>query len=121
MDPIEAVADAITKFEGWAPGNKSYQQRNPGNLRDTYGNYRTFQTFVEGYSALLFDLRAKFTGHTKTGLGPDSTVNQLMHVYAPPSDNNPTEAYVAFVCNWVSKALGASVAPETKLSEVWKP
>ena len=121
MDPIEAVADAITKFEGWAPGNKSYQQRNPGNLRDAYGNYRTFQTFVEGYSALLFDLRAKFSGHTKTGLTPDSTLIELMMKYAPPSDNNPTQVYTDFICGWVSKALGVSVTPNTTLKEIWTP
>jgi hypothetical protein len=119
MDPIEAVADAITKFEGWRPGTLAYRNRNPGDLRDAYGNYRVFQTFAEGYSALLDDLRHKFLGRTRTGLGPDSTLLDLFMKYAPPADNNPTQEYTNFVCDWVAKATGVSVTPETKLKEIW--
>jgi hypothetical protein len=119
MDPIEAIADAIMKFEGWAPGSKSYRNRNPGNLEDSNGNYHVFQSLVEGYSALLSDLRAKFQGKTKTGLGPDSTLIQLMMKYAPPTDNNPTQAYTDFICGWVTKALGITVTQDTPLKELW--
>src|SRR5271165_6622966 len=100
MDGIEAVADAIMKFEGWAPGTKSYTHRNPGNLEDAHGVYRTYGSFVEGYSALCDDLRDKFLGHTHTGLGPTSTLSQFMQAYAPPSDHNPTLAYLNFICEW---------------------
>lgn len=118
MDPIEAVADAIMKFEGWAPGTVSYRNRNPGNLENT-GAYVHYNTFIEGYSALLQDLRDKFVGRTTTGLGPDSTILQLMMKYAPPADGNPTVAYTNFICSWLAKALGVSVTPTTKLKELW--
>ena len=123
MNGLEAFADAIMYFEsgGWKPGTKAYTHRNPGNLEDGHGNYKNFSSFVEGYSALVMDLEAKFTGHTSTGLGPNSTVLELMMKYAPPSDNNPTQAYTDFICNWLTKALGITVASTTPLKDIWIP
>lgn len=109
------------QFEGWKPPNKSYVNRNPGNLRDSAGNYRVFQTLVEGYSALLSDLRGKFTGNTKTGLGPDSTLKDLMYKYSPPSDNNPTDKYIQFIADWLTKALPLTVTASTQLKQIWAP
>jgi hypothetical protein len=119
VNGLEAVADAIMKFEGWQPGTKSYRNRNPGNLEDGLGNYKVFSSFVEGYSALLSDLEDKFLGHTRTGLGPDSTILQLMMKYAPPADNNPTQAYTDFICGWCTKALGKTIVTTTPLKEIW--
>ena len=119
MNGLEAVADAIMKFEGWQPGTRSYRNRNPGNLEDGLGNYKVFPSLVEGYSALLTDLSDKFLGHTRTGLGPDSTILQLMMKYAPPADNNPTQAYTDFICNWCTKALGKTIVTTTPLKEIW--
>lgn len=121
MNGLEAVADAIMKFEGWQPGTKSYTHRNPGNLEDGQGNYRMFSSFIEGYGALIQDLQAKFLGHTRTGLGPDSSVLQLMMKYAPPADNNPTVAYTNFISDWCTKALGHPVQATTKLKDIWQP
>jgi hypothetical protein len=119
VNVLEACADAIMKFEGWTPGSLSYRNRNPGNLEDGHGHYRVFGSLPEGYAELLGDLRDKFLGHTKTGLGPDSTILELFMKYAPPSDNNPTEAYTSFVCGWMSKALGITVVPTTTLGVLW--
>lgn len=119
MNGLEAVADAITKFEGWFPGTKSYQNRNPGNLEDGHGHLRVFPDFVSGYSALLADLESKFSGHDTTHLGPDSTILELMLKYAPPADGNPTNAYTAYICNWCTKSLGKEVSPTTTLKEIW--
>jgi hypothetical protein len=124
INPLEAVADAIMSFEGWKPGSRSYRNRNPGNLERgqevDVKNYDVFDTFVEGYQALLNELHAKFTGHNTHGIGPDSTLLDLFNVYAPPSDSNPTNIYCKYVAAWCSLALGRSISPETKLGDLWK-
>ena len=120
---LEAVADAIMQFEGWRPGTRSYENRNPGNLE--YGekvdakHYDIFSSLTTGYMALLQELKAKFTGNNAHGIGPESTLLQLFNVYAPPSDNNPTNSYCEFVAEWVSKALGKPVTPQTLLKDIW--
>lgn len=126
VNGLEAVADAIQKFEGWDPGTRSYVNRNPGNLRlpglpaDDKG-YTIFPDYVSGYNALLRDLAAKFSGHNTHGLGPASTLITLMNVYAPPSDNNPTEAYADFVAKWVGMAIGKPVGLQSELCNIWSP
>jgi hypothetical protein len=119
MFPLEAIADAIMNFEGWKPGTKSYTNRNPGNLRDANGNYRVYQSFTDGYNALVGDLTAKFAGHTRTGLTPESSLFDLMSVYSPSADGNPTTAYTQFIANWLTKALPVAVTPATKLKDIW--
>jgi hypothetical protein len=120
VNPLESVADAIMNFEGWNPGTRSYANRNPGNLRDANGNYRIYQTLVEGYGALLSDLTYKFSGKHR-GLTPDNTLFDLMSVYSPSADGNPTTAYAQFIANWCTKALGVQVTPATKLKDIWSP
>jgi hypothetical protein len=121
---LEAVADAIMQFEGWRPGTRSYENRNPGNLeipgsnRDDKG-YSIFPDFISGYSALLRELQSKFSGNNAHGIGPGSTLLALFNVYAPPSDNNPTNQYCLFVAGWVTKALGKTITPDSLLSEIW--
>jgi hypothetical protein len=86
-------------------------------MKDGYGVYASL---IEGYGALLHELTAKFTGSNTHGIGPNSTLLDLFNVYAPPSDNNPTNAYCQFVAGFASKALGRSIVPETKLGDIWK-
>jgi len=112
------------KFEGWALGSRSYINRNPGNLRlpgreaDDRG-YTIFPDLPTGYAALLRELQSKFSGNNAHGIGPSSTVLDLFNVYAPPSDNNPTNAYAQFVARWASDALGKPLTVDSKLSEIW--
>jgi hypothetical protein len=124
VNPLEAIADAIQTFEGWHPGSRSYRNRNPGNLEGgekvDAKNYDVFLTFVEGYQALLNELTAKFSGNNKHEIGPDSTMADLMNIYAPPSDNNPTTAYCLFICHWATTALGRTVDPSTRLGDIWQ-
>lgn len=124
MNALEAVADAIMAFEGWKPGSTSYRNRNPGNLEGgekvDARNYDVFPTFVEGYQALLNELTSKFSGNNRHGIGPKSTLSQLMNIYAPPSDDNPTTAYCVFVASWVTRALGRTVASTTTLEDIWQ-
>lgn len=124
MNGLEAVADAIMAFEGWKPGTRSYSNRNPGNLRiagapaDAQG-YSIFPDFVSGYSALLRELQSKFSGNNTHDIGPSSTLLALFNIYAPPSDNNPTNAYAAFVASWVSRATGQPITVESELCNIW--
>lgn len=123
VNGLEAVADAIMSFEGWKPGTRSYVNRNPGNLEGgskvDAKNYDVFPSLIDGYSALLRELRDKFIGNNRHGIGPESSLLDLFNVYAPPSDNNPTNQYCAFVAHWVSMVLGTVVVSETKLKDIW--
>lgn len=128
MDGLEAVADAIMHYEGWMPGSRSNRNRNPGNLRSSHlkigedpQGYAIFHSLPNGYEALLQDLEAKFTGHTVTGLKPDSTVLQLFEDYAPSSDHNYPQRYAEFVAEWVSRALNRTVSTATRLQDIWTP
>jgi hypothetical protein len=110
---IERLIAAITEHEGWHPlgspentaGSRSYRHHNPGNLRKSpfeYLNlegYSVFKNDEIGRLALHFDILKKAAGQTSTGLGPTSTLRDLIYTYAPPSDNNNTEAYIQAVVN----------------------
>jgi hypothetical protein len=124
MLPIEALADAIMQFEGWHRDSRSWRNRNPGNLRPTSPlqkqdgqNYRVFESLAEGFMALREDLAAKFSG--SHGLTLDSTLLDLLNVYAPAGDQNNPSAYAAFVCAWCSHTLSKPVTPATTLRDFW--
>jgi len=115
------------QHEGWNPQSHSYRNRNPGNLRrpkpaadtDSQG-FRTFDSMVNGYIALLSDLRSKFSGHNDHGLGPASTLLELFQVYAPAGDSNHPQQYAAFVADWIHRATGKNVTSGTKLGALWQ-
>jgi hypothetical protein len=122
---LEAVADAIMQFEGWKIGSRSYENRNPGNLRlvgrtaDEKG-YTVFPDLPTGYAALLRELQSKFSGNNSHGIGPSSTLLALFNVYAPPADDNPTNEYAEFVATWVGRALGKPITINSPLSDIWQ-
>jgi len=120
---LEALADAIMHHEGWFPGSRSYDNRNPGNLMGSFlvgdrreYSYRIFGSLVEGYLALLRDLGDKVSGRTSTGLNTTSTLGDLISVWAPASAGNDVDAYVKDVSEWCTKALGVEVNADTPLS-----
>jgi hypothetical protein len=121
---LEATADAIMQFEGWKIGSRSYENRNPGNLRlegrtaDGHG-YTIFPDLPTGYAALLRELQSKFSGNNTHHIGPTSTVLDLFNVYAPPSDDNPTNQYAGFVADWCAKVLGKPITMSSPLSDIW--
>lgn len=122
MNPLEALADAIMQFEGWREDSRSWRNRNPGNLRplspsedqDPQG-YRIFVSLAQGFQALLNDLHAKFQG--SHNLTPDSTILDLLDVYAPAGDANNPNTYTQFVCAWTSHALKRQITPSTTLKD----
>jgi hypothetical protein len=128
MTNLEYFADAIMHFEGWALGSVSYRNRNPGNLegaatatgKDDRG-YSIFPSLVDGYTALLEDLTAKFTGKTRTDIRPTSTILQFFQAYAPSSDHNYPQNYAAFVAQWMTVATRHPVSISTTLREIWSP
>lgn len=110
---IEALADAIYRYEGDGPGMRANRNRNPGNLRpesadqarDSDG-YRVFTNFVLGYNALLHDLACKIVGQNTHGLTMDSSLWDLFKVYAPAGDGNAPEAYTFHVVKWLQTVYG---------------
>lgn len=110
---LQLIAEAIQIHEGWIPpnpknprGSTSYRNNNPGNLRfvgqrESVGKdergFAIFPNFEAGKRALLSDLNAKFTRN------PNLTIEGLIHVYAPASDNNNEKAYVDFIKSYLQK------------------
>jgi hypothetical protein len=123
MSPLEALADAIMQFEGWRRDTRSWRNRNPGNLRPTnptqlsLSGYRVFESLADGFSALLEDLRAKFNG--SHGLTSESTLLDLLNIYAPAGDANDPSGYTKFVCGWTSYVLQRNITPQTTLGEYY--
>jgi hypothetical protein len=128
MFAIDAFADAIMQFEGWHIGSRSWRNRNPGNLRPTSDlqardadGYRIFISLAQGYSALMNDLEVKCGGYSSHKLTPQSTILDLINVYAPAGDaNNPTD-YTKFICKATSASLNRTILPTTTLEEYRKP
>lgn len=102
---------AIAEHEGWSPqtpstptgGTRSYRNHNPGNLRSSpfqhssFENFAVFESDNVGFFALYWDILQKRRGNTSTGLNGDSTLEQLINVYAPESDGNDTKAYIQHI------------------------
>lgn len=107
-EKVERLIYAIAKHEGWTPsgvgstpgGSRAYRNHNPGNLRWSPfqvaedGGFAVFRSDIVGLMALQWDLMQKARGNTVTGLNGKSTLRQLIFVYAPPGDNNNSEAYL---------------------------
>lgn len=126
---LEEWATAIKRFEGWAvpgeylngkyypQGSLSYRHKNPGNLRyskyqaGTKNNFSYFNTYAEGWKALLFQLRIAVDGRSSV-YNPDMTLLDFFKVYAPSSDNNYPKKYASFV----SKQLG--VTTDTMIKDI---
>src|SRR3990167_2151014 len=113
---LETFARAIQKHEGYFPpsiynlwrGSRAWRNKNPGNLRyikqvgsigQDKDRFAIFKDYEAAWQALLQDIEAKFTGNTRTGLGPNKTILDFFKVYAPASDNNNPVRYASAVIN----------------------
>lgn len=79
----------------------SVQNNNPGNLKDTNGNFMQFNSPQEGMFAMKKDLLAKIGGASdamKKNYGDNyqPTLTNVISTYAPSSENN-TSAYISTV------------------------
>ena len=105
---VDRLMLAMAEHEGWVPltatqadyGSRAYRHHNPGNLRrspfahSVVDGYAVFQNDIVGWNAFHWDLMQKARGQTVTKLGPKSTLRDLIFTWAPPSDNNNSEAYL---------------------------
>jgi hypothetical protein len=77
-------------------------------------NFAVFKNEQLGWMAFHYDIMMKSKGKTSTGLGPDSTLRDLLYVWAPPSDNNDTEAYIKNVCK------NSGLTPDITLKKIFE-
>jgi len=96
------LCQAMSEFEGWKPDGNfekqakfpsvSYRNHNPGNLRSSpfaLGERDAFAFFVNdsvGMFAMVWDIMKKCKGETSSTLTGDSTLADLITVYACVSD-----------------------------------
>ena len=123
----EKLVEAIIKHEGWRPanektkdgGSRSFRNNNPGNLRSSpfelhqVDGFSRFASVEVGRKALVWDLKKKSLGETSTGLNGESTLSDLIRVYAPVTDGNNTDKYIQFILN------ETGMRPDVKLSEIF--
>lgn len=101
-------------------GTLAQRNNNPGNLKyngqkgATKGDkgFAKFNSYEEGMQALINDLQAKQSGKSRTGLKSSSSLQDLINVYAPASDNNNPTSYA----NTVAQSLG--VSPNTPIKDL---
>ncbi len=77
------------------------RNNNPGNLRPVGGNgFTSHQTPLDGWMAMARQIRLYFTGKSAAaGFEKLQSIWDIIHKYAPASDNNDPEAYSNFVAN----------------------
>lgn len=116
------ITAAMAGFEtgtlaGFDPNNsaswKGQAQRNnnPGNLRGINGAMQQFATPGQGFSAMVRDIQAKIQGKTVTGLNSNSSIFDLINVWAPVGPENSQSSvdnYVEFVSGQIGAALGTA-------------
>jgi hypothetical protein len=119
MNNLGTLADALAKMYGYHnPASEAYQLRNPGMLKAfllsqpiNENGYRIFNSTLDGYQALLFDLQMKCSGKSRSKLETSSTLRDLIFVYGQPQ----TAADV--VANFLKHALhNETISEKTPLS-----
>jgi hypothetical protein len=105
----------VTKIKIGSP--LAMRLNNPGNLRyigqkgatsDNSG-FAKFSSPQAGFQALVDDLNAKKDPYGR--LNSNSTLADLINVYAPPSEN-ATSTYIKQIASWLG------VSPETKIGKI---
>lgn len=101
----------MAEVEGWTPsgpspsmtGSRSYRNHNPLNLRASpfavaiKDNFAVFASDADGFAAARWDIRQKARGNTSTGLNGESTLRELIRVWAPSEDGNDPASYLQHV------------------------
>lgn len=109
-------------FNGWLLGDgggsgKTLADRNnnPGNLRPVGGTgFTSHATPMDGWMAMARQIRLYFTGKSAAaGFQKLQTIWDIIHKYAPASDNNDPEAYSNFVANM----MGVGTKDKLNLSD----
>ena len=87
------------------PHNNIFSIRN--GAAGSFGDYASPTSALKGYYELI---------SSELYLGPPSnftTVDEILYRYAPPSDNNDTPSYIAFVKSVMEKILGGLDTTDT--------
>ncbi|HFV0559224.1 TPA: hypothetical protein ACH7TX_000848 [Escherichia coli] len=122
-DALPAVSDSANRTAEWLKDNFGFDPRslgqtirggmdrvgktladrnnNPGNLRPVGGTgFTSHQTPLDGWMAMARQIRLYFTGKSAAaGYEKLQSIWDIIHKYAPASDNNDPEAYSNFVAN----------------------
>lgn len=128
MSVYDVFAAQIQKYEGFSNGSRSFRNNNPGNIRPgslnlgqvgvDSGGFGIFASYGDGYNALIRDIQAKFSGRTRTGLGPDSTAVDFFAVYNPVSDGGVPAAYAQQVVNGLNAQYGSNLTIYNTLGDI---
>ena len=125
-DKLKQMAQAIQDFEGYFPGSRAWRNKNPGNLRlskfqaGTRDGFSYFNSYEEGLAALIFDLKKKCLGQTRTSLRPNSTILDFCNIWAPSWDMNNPVIYAKFIAKRLNLPVTATLK-EIYLEEAPKP
>jgi len=123
------LCKAMSEFEGWKPDGNfeksakypsvSYRNQNPGNLRSSpfaLGVRDEFAFFLDssvGMFAMQYDIMKKCKGETQTTLTGNSTIQDLISIYACV-EAVALDNYVKHVCE------RTGLEPFTQLKEIIK-
>jgi hypothetical protein len=93
----------------------TFRNNNPGNIRwnpkikGVVGkDDRGFAIFSSKYAGLAA-IRSLLNGYIKKGY---NTIELILNRYAPPTDNNNTEAYIQFISQRSGIARNAKLRPD---------
>ena len=118
-----------TKSSSEATGDLSSRNNNPGNVRDSKGNFKVYPSIEAGFNAMQADLTIKQTGRSGNlipegpnegqKLTPDSPLTDLIRMWAPSSDKNNPEDYAKFVAEYLDIDVDTPIKqiPTDKLAE----
>lgn len=110
---LEALADALAFYHrSFDPDSDAYKARNPGLLRATQLKHkrdangkRVFDSFLDGYQALLFDLKIKCSGKSAA-----------RHKLETLSDLMQNKAAGKYLAKFLTRALDTEIVAETPLA-----
>jgi hypothetical protein len=90
---IEALAEAIADTSGYRnPDNALHAARNPGGLlafspthKKNDAGHRVFNSMLDGWQALMFDIEVKLAGRSRAKLGAVNTLGDFATAYGQPA------------------------------------
>lgn len=97
----EPEEDIYNSMFDEGPGTNNFVQGVKGGA----AGFKSFDSYEEGKTALVNQLKLYQTGKTRNNVTPDSTLLEAMSVYAPAADKNNPTAYAKFV----AKKLGVDI------------
>lgn len=113
---LDTFCAAIRDFEG-KPGDLNYRNNNPGNFRCSpvgylakYGNVQCVNGFAKFPTYELGWLYLQNWVHLTAQLHPKWTIRDFFYHYAPPADDNPTEAYAKSVASRCGVSVDTTLA-----------